>query len=219
MRLVYESDSFLPIVGRLQKEEINEDGNDIKFTPMSKDKILVREADRKVIYLGSGFSLGYKHIKGFVTDKRDPGIIFISNRAYLRKHELLNKLLVDSTFKPGNVILMGQHSWSKEEKDFIDHNRINNYSMREISQEGYFEVSEAIMNTAKTFSNLFIFVDSNIIDYPAIRSSWVGGLTTRELVFFLQRFKRLTNFGAAQLVIPPVDGRIAVKLLAEMYVE
>ncbi|MBU1111970.1 MAG: arginase family protein [archaeon] len=219
MKLIYDSEYFLPILNKLMKEEINEDEIEIRYKPVPKDKILINDPDKKKVFLSSGFAEAYKHIKGFTTDKRDPGIIFISNRAYLRKHELLNKLLIDQTFKPSNIILLGQHSWSKEEKDFIAHNRINSFSMQEISQEGYFEISEAIMNNAKTFSDLYIFIDSNIIDYPIIRSSWVGGLSTRELIFFVQRLKRVANFDTAELVIDPVDARIAVKLLSELYVE
>ena len=218
MRLIYESDAYLPIVNRLQKEEINEDFIDLKFKPSPKDRFVLDRDSGKTIFLSSTLNGSYHNVRSFTTDKKDPGLIFFSNKPYLAKHEVLNRILSDETINPSNVILIGQHVLKKEDKEFIDTFRLNYFSMKEISHEGCFEISESVMAIAKGFSTLYILIDSNVLKYPIVRSSWVAGLSTRELIFFVQRFKQMTNFHSAELVVANSDARLAVKVLAELFV-
>lgn len=219
MRLIYESDAYRPIVNRLMKEEINEDFVDIKFRPFPKDRFVLDRDTGKTIFLSSTLNGSYHNVRSFTIDKQDPGLIFFSNKPYLAKHEVLNRILADETIKPSNVILIGQHVLKKEDKEFIDTYRLSYFSMKEVSHEGCFEISESIMSIAKSFSGLYMLIDSNVLKYPIVRTSWVGGLSTRELIFFVQRFKQMANFHSAELVVANSDARLAVKMLAELFVE
>jgi hypothetical protein len=218
MRLIYESDAYLPIVNRIQKEEINEDFVELKYKPSPKDRFVLERDDSKAVFLSSTLNGSYHHVRSFSLDRTDPGLIFFSNKPYLAKHEVLNRILSDETIKPSNVILIGQHVLKKEDKEFIDTFRLNYFSMKEISHEGCFEISESIMAIARGFSALYVLIDSNVLKYPIVRSSWVAGLSTRELIFFIQRFKQLTDFHSAEFIVANSDARLAVKVLAELFV-
>lgn len=218
MRLVYESEVFIPIVRRLKKEEVNEDGTELDFEVRSSFSILMKKDLQRIVYLNNNLPNCYKNVKGFTLDKANPGFVFISNKGHLKKHDLINRLLADHSIKPSNILFLGQHVLSKAEKDFIIGNKLHYFSMKEISMEGAYEVSESIMNICRNFSDVYILIDSEVLDYTVVKSSWAGGLTVRELLFFIHRLKRMDNLRTFELVIHPLLARVAVKLLAEMYV-
>jgi len=222
MRLIFDSDRFIPIIKHLKKQEINEGGNKLDFKPSSKETIFIRKRDEgdyeKQIHLTSHPTQVYGNIKGFTIGKKKPGVIFISSKTHLQRFDMVNKLLMDQTIKLDNIIFLGSHILKEGEQNFIKENGVSFFSMKEMSHEGCFEISESIMSRAKKFSELYVFIDSAVLEYPTIRTSWAGGMTTRELIFFIQRFKKMHNFDTAELLISPSDARVAVKLLTELYV-
>ncbi len=135
----------------------------------------------------------------------------------LHQQEVINRLFLDHTFPLERVIFLGQHSWTKAEHDFMKNNKLQLFSMKEITHEGLFEVSESVMSIAKEFTDLYLFIDSHVLEYPTIRGGKAGGMTARELIFFLQRFKKLHNLRMTELLISPLDTKVAMKLLSEIH--
>lgn len=217
MRLIFESDAFKGIALRASKEEITEEGIPIDFKVHSKEGIMFGAKEEKKIFLSSDIARSLEHIRHFILEKRNPGLIIISDRPYLHANELINKILLNKIIRPHNIIFVGQHIYAKAEHTFITQNRFHSFPMREISLEGQMEVSEAVMSIAKQWSHSYILVDSTCLDSSVAKMNWAGGLSLRELIFFCQRFKRLHNYRTGELVIPPAAKKIAVKLLIEMY--
>ena len=217
MRLIFESDEFKGIALRASKEEITEEGISIDYKVHAKEGIMFGAKEETKIFLSSTIIASLEHIRHFILEKRNPGIILISDRPYLHANELMNKILLNKIIRPHNIVFVGQHIYAKAEHTFITQNRFHSFPMREISLEGHMEVSESVMSIAKQWSDCFILIDSACLDSSVSGLNWAGGLSLRELIFFIQRFKRLHNFREGELIIPPGAKKIAVKLLVEMY--
>ncbi len=108
-----------------------------------------------------------------------------------------------------NIIIVGAREWNKDEWYFIKNHGIKVYSMKEISFEGKESVCDAIMAVAKDFGALFISIDADVLDAET------GGLSVRELLYFLQRLKRLKNFKAADLA-EFKDSKVMAKIVREL---
>lgn len=98
--------------------------------------------------------------------------------------------------------------------------------MKEIIAEGVHEISESLMSVAKNFRDLYVSIDIDVLDpafAPGTGYIEPGGLTTRELLFFLHRLKKLYNLRAFDLVeINPskdtndITSKVAAKILVEL---
>ena len=216
MRLIYEGESFKGIALRVSKEEITEEGIPVNIKVHSHEGIMFGAKEEKKIFLSSDIMKSLEHIRHFILEKKNPGLIIISDRPYLHANELVNKILINKILRPHNIIFVGQHIYAKAEHTFITQNKFHSFPMKEISLEGHMEISEAIMSIANKWSHCFLLVDSTCLDSSIARMNWAGGLSLRELIFFCQRIKRLRNYHAAELVIPAGAKKIAVKLLIEM---
>mgnify|MGYP001211411479 FL=1 len=120
---------------------------------------------------------------------------------------------------------MGIRNWHKQEYSFLKEKRIKFYSMKEISQEGIKEVSEAVMSVAKDFDALYVSMDIDAVDpcfAPGTGHIEPGGLTSREMLYFLNKLKLLKNLKMLDLVEinPSKDvNQLTVSLGAKLLVE
>ncbi|MBT4446237.1 hypothetical protein HOA92_03585 [archaeon] len=218
MRLVYGSEELKGIALRAEKEEITEEGIPVKFQVHSVEGLMFGDKSEKRIFISTNMHPCLEHIRHFIMDKKNPGVILISDKSHLHANEMMNKLLINKFVRPHNIIFLGQHVFAKAEYTFLQQNKLHIFPMKEISFEGKMEVSDAVMTIAKKWSHCYILIDSSVLDSSAIKNNWAGGMSTRDLVFFIQRLKRLHNFLTAELVVPAASKRIAVKLLVETYI-
>ncbi len=219
MLLIYESDVFSPIVAYLRNGMTTEHGDVVQFSSYQQDGIVLGEGDRRAVYLSSTLQSTRDNILRFARDKKNPGMIFISNSAHLSNNKFLHKMFAQNVFGPQNVVLVGQHNCSKEELDVIQKHSLHFFPMHEVTAEGCYEISESVMSIAKQFSDVFVCIDSSVLDYPIIRSNNPGGLSTRELVYFIQRLKMMQNLRCSEVVINPTEARVGAKLVSELYKE
>jgi len=138
----------------------------------------------------------------------------------------LRELITSETVAADNIIIVGARATAKEELKFIREQGIKNFPMKEIAAEGIESVCDAVMAAAREFGALYISVDIDAVDpafAPGTGYIEPGGLTSRELLYFLQRLKLLKNFKAMDVVEvnPPKDvnemtSKLAAKILVEM---
>ena len=91
--------------------------------------------------------------------------------------------------------------------------------MQEIAVEGKFEVSESVMANARRFEALYVSIDADVLDpaFVSVDTPEPGGLSVRELLFFLHRLKRLRNFRGADLSELKVDSAlVGAKIVSEL---
>jgi len=151
----------------------------------------------------------------------ESGVIAFSARPCLR--EMVEKGLLKKEY----LIIVGIRTWSSKELSFLNENKIKFYPMKEIIAEGIHETSDSVMSAAKDFSQLYVYLDLSVLDPSCAPGTYCpepGGLTARELFFFINRLNKMKN-----LKITHLDGlnmnkdmnnatlKIASKIVTELY--
>jgi len=195
---------------------------------VSQSKVFFKNSSFN-LFLGGDHSITYPLFQAFSQTITNPGIIIFdahpdcqSGVSINGKEDLLMALLKYQLVKRENILLVGLRSWTAEEYDFLKKNNIRYYSMWELSLEGVFEISEAVMSIAKEFGGLYVSIDIDVLDpafAPGAGCLEPGGLTSRELLFFLQRLKRLKNFKGADLTEIKANDEQTVNLGAKIVTE
>jgi agmatinase len=185
------------------------------------------------VFLGGDHSITFPIVKAFSQKYENPGIIIFD--AHLdavndfmppSQEDLVTGLVNQKIIKPSNIILVGTRNWHQNEIDFIRQNKIKFYSMRELSIDGKEEVSDSIMSVAKNFGALYISIDIDVLDpafAPGTGYIEPGGLTTRELLYFLFRLKNLRNIKGYDVVevnpkkdVNDMTSKVGAKILVEL---
>jgi arginase family enzyme len=212
--------------------EIDIDNSDVE----NSNKVIygtVSELDVPAIILGGDHSLTYSAFRAFSKKYTNPGLLVFDahldaeNDFKPPTHEdYLRVLIEEGTLKKANVIVAGIRNMHANEKDFAREKKLKIYSMSEISREGLTETADAIMSVARGFDALYISVDIDVLDpafAPGTGYTEPGGLTTRELLYFIQRLKNLKNIRMWDLVevnpekdINSLTAITAAKILVEM---
>ena len=233
------------IVEEIENLFLNEDGKDNSYdvdkVEIIKDnfeetnnKIIkkIEGIKRDAVLLGGDHSITYAAVKAFSKVNEDAGMIMIdahpdctSDFLPATHEDIIRAIVNENLIKPENIILIGIRSLHKDEKTFLEKHKIKVYTMKEISYGGLNEISHAVMSAAKNFGSLYLSVDIDAVDpafAPATGYIEPGGLTSRELLYFIHRFKNLKNLKMADLVEinPKLDpSKITVKLGAKILKE
>ncbi|MEM3154109.1 MAG: arginase family protein [Candidatus Woesearchaeota archaeon] len=107
-----------------------------------------------------------------------------------------------------NIILLGGHQMSGQERDFVKARNIQIFQTSSVLQEGIANICDAVMEAANQWPQLHICVNLSIVDQQS------GGLTARELLYFVQRLRRMRNYASASVV--GIPSPLASKLISEL---
>lgn len=213
-------------------KEIKVDNNNLE-----QSHTVIREEIEKInnysILIGGDHSLTYPAFKAFAKNNSGSGMIIFDAHPDLQEkyepptHEdYLRVLIEEGVLDKDKVILVGIRNMSKEEKKFIDDNKIKNYSMREISFESLREVADSIMSVARHWEKIYISIDIDVLDpsiAPGTGHQEPGGMSTRDLICFIQKLKMLRNLGMADVVevnpdkdLNDITSKTAAKIVVEL---
>ncbi len=225
-------DGLLPVFdiesAEIEKANIEKTNENI----YKKVKESLNEAEQLMI-LGGDHSITYPCFKAFSESSDNNGLVVFDAHADCVNdfkpptyEDYLRVLVEEGKLKKENIILVGIRNWHKEEYKFLRENKIKFFNMKEIAKEGVHEVSESIMSVAKNFNALYVSIDIDAVDpafAPGTGYQEPGGLTSRELLFFLKRLKLLKNLKVVDLVeINPAKDRedmtvkLGSKIVSEM---
>lgn len=202
-------DGVLPFF-EVENVEVNK--SNIEETNEIINKIIKESIDKtdRCFALGGDHSITYSCFKAFSEKFNNPALLVFDAHADLMNnfkpptHEDYLKVLIEENLvKKDNIVLVGLRNWHREEYKYIKQNKIKFFNMKEISQEGLSEVSDSVMSAIKNFESLYISIDIDVLDpsfAPGTGYREPGGLTSRELLYFLQRLKLLKNLKMIDLV-------------------
>jgi agmatinase len=185
------------------------------------------------ILLGGDHSMTYPAFKAFAKNNPGTGLVIFDahpdtqETQYPPTHEdYLKSLIEEGTLDPHKVIIVGTRNMSKEERKYIEDMKIKHYSMREIGFEGIMEVSDAVMSASREWPKTYLSIDIDVLDpafAPGTGYTEPGGLTTRELIYFIQRMKLMRNLAIADVVevnpkkdMHEITAKTAAKLIVEL---
>jgi formiminoglutamase len=238
------------ILDQLKNISTNEKGKEINFNGLNLREIsldskkieesnyLLFEKSRELIernfktfFIGKDHSINYPIGRAFEKTEENPLLIIFDahadcsasksscfNRRWLRK-------LIEESFFGSNVILISTRNLSGAEIEFIKQKRITLVSL-EVIEEDRTGVCDLVMERARKSGSFFLSIDMDCVDpgfAPGAVDLEPGGLSSRDLIYFVKRLALLSNFKGA--VISEIDPskdlnqmtvKLGAKLLAEM---
>jgi formiminoglutamase len=193
----------------------------------------VHELDAPAIILGGDHSITYSAFKTFSKKYKNPGFIVFDSHLDCENdfspptHEdYLRVLIEEGHLKKENTLVVGIRNFHSNETEFAKSKKLKIYDMKELAEDGKNEVAQAIMTAARGFDALYVSVDIDVLDpafAPGTGYTEPGGMTSRELIYFIQKLKLLKNVMMWDLVevnpekdVNEMTAILAAKLIIEM---
>lgn len=225
---------FLSEDGKRSEFKIDKiDVNNSNITETNKNIFdYVTQQDEPLILLGGDHSITYSAFKAFAQKFKDSGLVIFDAHPDCENYfkpptheDFVNVLVKDGVVSKNNIIIIGIRNWDKNEYNFLKNNKIKHFTMKEIFEEGVREICDAVMSVAKNFGALYISIDIDVVDpafAPGTGYIEPGGLSSRELLYFLSRLKKLNNFKMMDIVeinpkkdVNNITSKLGAKLLVE----
>ncbi len=244
-------EAFDSIFEELENIHSTEDGKSFERNSLSVEKILIDynniEIDNKMIYekafeslqknktlfVGGDHSISYSLTRAFFDNCQNSGkepclIVFDAHPDCMEPmkeptHEEWLRKLVEDGFPPKNILLVGVRNIWKDELIFLKEKGI-----RAINLNRFLGNVENVCDSIMEFANgkeLYVSIDIDVIDpafAPGTGYREIGGLTSRQFIYLIQRIRKMKNLRAVDLVeINPEKDKdnLTVKLGAKIIVE
>jgi len=199
---------------KLDLEEIHLDNSNLKFTNklIYDNSFETFEQKPKIVFLGGDHSVSYSITRAFFdycdSISKKPCLIvfdahadlmpclgdFPSNRSWLRK-------LIEDGFPAENVLLVGVRNSDDKETIFMKEKGIKTISMN-VLNENLQEACDTIMEFANS-KELYVSLDIDVVDpafAPAVSYKEPGGLSSRQIIYLMQRINKIKNLRALDIV-------------------
>ena len=189
------------------------------------------EKNFKTFFIGGDHSISYSICKAFAKVQENPLLIVFDAHADCVKpgkeptHEEWLRGLIEQGFDSDKIILISARNFCEEEIEFLESSKVTVIKM-EVLDEDLSGVCDMVMERARGAGGFYISLDVDAVDpgfAPGTGYLEPGGLSSRELIYFIERLVLLDNFKGADIVeINPdldVNGmtvKLGAKLLAEM---
>ena len=217
-------------------EEIHVNNNNLP----EQDKLIYEnalesfESQDKTIFLGGDHSISYPIGKAFLKYSMNKGktsclVVFDSHPDCMEPvkeptHEEWLRALIDKGFPSENILLIGMRNAYPDELKFLEKNKIKRISVNDLN-ENLQEYADTITEFAYN-KILYVSLDIDAAD-PAFAPSTgypePGGLTSRQLIYIMQRLGKMKNLKAVDIVEVNSENdrtesttKLAAKILAEL---
>lgn len=223
-------------IKNLELEEIHLDNYNLELSNdlIYKNSYNLLETQDKVIFLGGDHSISYSTTKAFLDfmkkEKKEPCLIVFDAHADCMKpikeptHEEWLRAVIEAGFPSKNVLLVGARNLDEEELNFIKKEKIRVVSMNQLNEDIQ-DTCDLIMEFSQG-KELYLSVDIDVVD-PAFASGTgylePGGLSSRQIIFLVQRLNKLRNLKAIDIVeINPekdfknLTTKLGAKILSEI---
>ncbi|MFA5724295.1 MAG: arginase family protein [Candidatus Pacearchaeota archaeon] len=216
---------------KLHLEEIHVDSENIQeanhlIFENSKEAF---EMNFKTLFIGGDHSISYSIGKAFNKIQENPLLIVFDSHGDCLEGGKLNrswlKKLIEAGFEGRNLVLIGARNLSVQEIQFIKENGISWIKM-DILREELEGVCDLVMERARKSGGFYISIDISCVDPGfAMGASELepGGISSRDLIYFIKRLVLLENFRGADIVeinpdkdINEMTIKLGSKLLSEM---
>lgn len=214
IREIYSSEDGKPIdVSLLDLEEIHVNNSNVELSNdlIYKNSLEIFKTKPRTIFLGGDHSISFPTTKAFLKyckdEKKIPCLIIFDAHPDCMEpmeeptHEEWVRKIVEIGFPPGNILLVGLRNSHKDEIKFIREKGIKTLSMSNL-REDLQEMCDTIMEFANG-KELYVSVDVDVIDpvfAPSTGYLEIGGLSSREFIYLVQRIKKIKNLKAFDLV-------------------
>jgi formiminoglutamase len=227
---IVANESF--VTPSFQFDEVKVDNSNIDESHKNIfNKIL--QIKEKAILLGGDHSISYPSFKAFAKNNPDAGIVvfdahpdLLENAGVKSQEDWLRALITEGIVDKDRVIVIGVRNVDRIEKEFIDENKLQFYYMKNIFEHKVENVCHAIMEKIRTWPSMYLSIDIDAVDpafAPGTGYNEPGGLSSREILYFIQQFNRLKNLKMIDIVevdpnrdVADLTTKLAAKIMTEL---
>ncbi len=187
----------------------------------------------RFILVGGDHSITYPGFSSFSSESKDNSMIIFDAHPDLMhdtgtaSHEdFLRKLIEEDKLKPENLILVGLRNIHEIELNFLKEKGIKYFTSQQVYSYGIENVCDEAMSILRKANNFYVSIDIDVIDpgfAPATNHPEPGGITTRELIYFIQRLKYIKKPFCGDIVevdsskdFNNITSRTAAKIIKEL---
>jgi len=173
----------------------------LEFNDNDKEGFVKRLKESQAdIFIGGDHSLTYYFFKSFA-EKNTGLVIFDAHPDLFQEFNFpthgdwLKFLMGENIIKKDNIILVGLRSFHEKEIQFLKENKIKFFTMKQI-YDNLQDTCDLVMELSRQFDKFYLSIDIDVLDpafAPGTGYIEPGGLTSRELIYFIQRLKLLKN--------------------------
>lgn len=204
---VFLPESGVPVL--LEPQAVPIDNSDLEGANAAVFAAVEALAGRAIL-LGGDHGLTYSAFAAFA--KRNPGAGLLVFDAHPdcesdmdppTHEDYLRALIEGGHVSPDRVVLVGLRNGSIAEHNYLKGKRLKIFSMAELAREGVQESCDAVMAAARAWPSFYLSIDIDVVDpafAPGTGYREVGGLTSRELLYFVSRLRLIKTLGMADIV-------------------
>ena len=197
----------------LELKEIHLDNSDLESANnlIYKNSFEILEKGSKTVFIGGDHSVSYPLGWGFLDFCQNSGkepclIVFDSHPDCMTPmkeptHEEWLRALIEKGFPSENVLVIGlRNSW-KGELDYLKEKKIKLISMNQLN-ENLQDTCDTIMEFVNG-RDLYVSLDIDVVDpafAPATGYPVPGGLTSRQIIYLMQRINKIKTLRAVDIV-------------------
>ena len=225
----YSNESFLNPKFYIKKININLRNLDETNNKIYQESKKLMQEQNRTIFLGGDHSISYSLIKAFFETHENACLLVLDAHADCMHNfkpptheDWLRTLIEENLVKPENILLVGLRNLEETEISFLKKYGINYFSCKEIFENSLQDSVHAIMEIVRKYKNLYLSLDIDIVDpafSPKVSYPEPGGLTSRELLFFIQKILLLKNLKAADINEVNATDKLGIKLAAKIVKE
>ena len=181
------------------------------------------------ILLGGDHSITQASFRAFSKHFKKPGLIMFDahpdciNNFKTTHEDFINVLISEGILDPKRFVQIGVRAGAPQELAFLKEHNVRVYFMDQINNAEY--LCDEVMEYFRDCDGVYVTVDIDVLDpsqAPGTGYLEPGGMTTRELLYFLTRLKKLPQFKMLDIVEvnPEKDiNEITVKTAAKIVQE
>jgi arginase family enzyme len=197
-------------------------------TPKIEECSIKNIKDAK-IYLGGDHTITYYTVKHFVKKNKNTAfLVFDAHPDVFQQFDkpthldYLKFLIEENILKPEDIFLVGIRAAHKDEIKYLKEKGVRFLSPQDTDLEA---ACDGIMEFLRKYDSVYVSIDMDAIDpafAPGVSYIEPCGLTSREILYFTRRLKKLKNLKAIDIVevnpdndINNMTAKLAAKLVAE----
>jgi agmatinase len=194
-------------------EEIHLDNSNLEETNhlIYKNSLDAFNTKPKTIFLGGDHSISYSTTRAFLdyckdSDKQPCLIVFDSHLDCMPPmkeptHEEWLRALIELGFPAENILLVGARSVWRKELQFLTDKKITQIKINSIVED-IDNIADTVMEFAHG-KELYVSIDIDVVDpafAPATGYPVPGGLTSRQILYLIQRINKIRTLRAIDIV-------------------
>ncbi|MEM3112890.1 MAG: arginase family protein [Candidatus Pacearchaeota archaeon] len=197
-----------------------------------KNSLDIISGNEKSIFIGGDHSKSFSIGKAFIDvcrrEGHEPFLIVFDAHADCCKYTNGHpnniqwlRALIDNNFPKDKVILIGLRSYSEDEISYLGENMIRRYEMKDMLDIQ--EICDIVMELSRKFY-IYLSIDIDVVDSAFVPGTFrreSGGMTSRQLIYFVQRLNLLKNLRVIDLseINPDLENDVTVSLGAKIVTE